>query len=66
MATTNRLTAALSSEAGDAAESRLAAALPAPTRVDDVFACLKTDGPARTIEDMHAAIVDEARRRADD
>lgn len=37
-----------------------------PTRIEDVFGCLKYDGPARTIEEMDAAITEEARARARD
>lgn len=37
-----------------------------PTRIEDVAGCLKYDGPAKTIEEMDAAIMDEARRRARD
>ena len=37
-----------------------------PTTVADVFASLKGDGRARTIEEMDAAVAAEARRRAGD
>jgi AbrB family looped-hinge helix DNA binding protein len=33
------------------------------TEISDVFAMLKTDGRARTVEDMDAALVAEAGRR---
>jgi hypothetical protein len=32
----------------------------------DVFASLKTDGPARTLEVMDAAVIEEARKNAGD
>ena len=35
----------------------------APTHPDDVFACLPTTGAPRSIQDMHAGIAAEARRR---
>lgn len=35
----------------------------APTNPDDVFACLPTTGPAKSIEDMQAGLLAEARRR---
>ena len=38
----------------------------APTRIEDVFGCLKYDGPAKTLEEMDAAITAEARLRARD
>ena len=38
-------------------------ALFAPTEMADVFGSLKTDGRARTLEEMDAAVVAEARRR---
>ena len=38
----------------------------APTRIDAVFGSLGHEGPARSIEEMDAAIVREARRRARD
>ncbi len=34
-----------------------------PTRPEDVFAMLKYDGPAKTIEDMDAEVLAEATRR---
>lgn len=34
-----------------------------PTRIEDVFGCLKYDGPAKTIEEMDAAITKEVMRR---
>ena len=36
-----------------------------PTRLDDVVGCLRTKGPARTIEEMDAAIGGELRARRD-
>ncbi len=36
-----------------------------PTRLDDVVGCLQVRGPARTIEEMDAAISNEARARRD-
>ena len=38
----------------------------APTKLDDVAGMLKYDGPPISLEDMDAAIVAEARRRARD
>ena len=38
----------------------------APTRMEDVFGSLKAKGPARSIEEMDAAVAAEARRRARD
>ena len=35
-----------------------------PTTVDEVFGCLKYDGPPLSIEDMDRAVEREARRRA--
>ncbi len=35
----------------------------APTRPEDVFACLPVTGAPKSIEDMHAGILAEARRR---
>lgn len=35
-----------------------------PTNVDEVFGSLKWDGPALSIEDMDAAVMAEAKRRA--
>ena len=37
-----------------------------PTRVEDVFGCLRYEGPAKTLEEMDAAITAEARARARD
>lgn len=37
-----------------------------PTRIEDVFGSVKYDGPTISIEEMDAAIVREARRRARD
>jgi AbrB family looped-hinge helix DNA binding protein len=34
-----------------------------PTRPEDVFGSLKYDGPPKTIEDMHEAVLAEAARR---
>lgn len=34
-----------------------------PTTIDEVFGCLAYEGPARTIEEMDAAVLEEARRR---
>jgi AbrB family looped-hinge helix DNA binding protein len=34
-----------------------------PTRLEDVFGMVKTTGPAKTIEEMDAGILAEARRR---
>jgi AbrB family looped-hinge helix DNA binding protein len=36
-----------------------------PSRLDDVVGCLRIHGPARTIEEMDAAISDEVRARRD-
>ncbi|MES1199828.1 MAG: AbrB/MazE/SpoVT family DNA-binding domain-containing protein [Pseudomonadota bacterium] len=36
------------------------------TKIEDVFGCLKYDGPPISIEEMDAAITAEARRRARD
>jgi AbrB family looped-hinge helix DNA binding protein len=36
-----------------------------PTRLDQVVGCLHTDGPARTLEEMDAAIDHEVRARRD-
>jgi AbrB family looped-hinge helix DNA binding protein len=33
-----------------------------PTRFEDVFGCLAWEGPARTIDEMDAAVLEEARR----
>ena len=33
------------------------------TQLSDVFAMLKTDGRRRSVEDMDAAVIEEARRR---
>lgn len=35
----------------------------APTRMEDVFGSLTYDGPARTIEEMNAGVLAEAKRR---
>ncbi|HUZ66237.1 MAG TPA: AbrB/MazE/SpoVT family DNA-binding domain-containing protein [Beijerinckiaceae bacterium] len=35
----------------------------APTRPEDVFACLAYKGPPKTLEDMEAGVAAEARRR---
>ena len=40
-----------------------AAPLFAPTRLEDVAGCLAYKGPAKTIEEMDEAILDEVRRR---
>lgn len=37
-----------------------------PTTIDEVYGCLKYDGPPLSIEEMDAAIVREAKRRAGD
>lgn len=37
----------------------------APTKMDDVFGSLSYKGPPKTIEEMNAGIVEEARRRHD-
>ncbi len=34
-----------------------------PTKMEDVFGCLRYDGPPRTIEEMNASIEEEVRRR---
>jgi AbrB family looped-hinge helix DNA binding protein len=34
-----------------------------PTTIEDVFGCLKYDGPPKTVEEMNAAIDEEMRRR---
>ena len=39
------------------------AALFAPARSEDVFGCLAYSGPAKTLEEMDAAVAAEARRR---
>jgi AbrB family looped-hinge helix DNA binding protein len=36
-----------------------------PSRLEDVAGCLRAPGPARSITDMDAAILDETRRRRD-
>jgi AbrB family looped-hinge helix DNA binding protein len=41
-----------------------AAPLFQPTRVEDVYGILAYDGPAKSLEDMDAAITAEAKRRA--
>ena len=38
----------------------------APTVIDTVFGALEYEGPARSVEDMDAAILAEAKRRARD
>ena len=38
----------------------------APTTIDEVFGSLRYEGPAKSIDDMNAAITAEARRRARD
>jgi len=38
----------------------------APTTMDAVFGCLDYEGPAKSVEDMNAAITAEAKRRARD
>lgn len=43
-----------------------AAPLFAPTRIEDVIGSLRYDGPPKTIEEMEAGIMAEARRRARD
>ncbi len=40
-----------------------AASLFPPTKIDDVFGCLKYEGPAKTIEEMDAGIEAEVRER---
>jgi AbrB family looped-hinge helix DNA binding protein len=35
----------------------------AATRLEDVFGCLRYDGPPRTVEEMTLAIAEEARER---
>jgi AbrB family looped-hinge helix DNA binding protein len=35
----------------------------ASTRIEDVFGLLRTEGPPRTVEEMDAGVVAEARRR---
>ena len=37
-----------------------------PTRIEDVFGSLRYAGPAKTIDEMDAAIAREAKRRARD
>ena len=34
-----------------------------PTTLEDVFGCLKHEGPPKTVEEMNAAIDEEMRRR---
>ncbi|MBX3500436.1 MAG: AbrB/MazE/SpoVT family DNA-binding domain-containing protein [Alphaproteobacteria bacterium] len=34
-----------------------------PTTMDEVFGCLKYDGPALTVEEMHEAVARSFRRR---
>ena len=43
-----------------------AAPLFAPTTMDEVFGCLKYDGPTVTLEEMDEAVLAEAARRAGD
>ncbi|MDP8993491.1 MAG: AbrB/MazE/SpoVT family DNA-binding domain-containing protein [Pseudomonadota bacterium] len=43
-----------------------AAPLFAATEIGDVFGSLRFDGPAKTVEEMDAAVAAEARRRARD
>ena len=35
----------------------------APTRPEDVFGCLQYSGPTKTVEDMNAGVLSEAKRR---
>lgn len=49
-------------ERGDAVLIRSVEALP-ETRLEDLLGCTGYRGPARTIDEMHAAIEREARRR---
>ena len=35
----------------------------APTRPEEVFGCLASDGPPKSLADMEAGILEEARRR---
>lgn len=35
----------------------------AATDPDEVFGCLRTDGPIRTVDEMNAGSIEEARRR---
>lgn len=44
---------------------RKAPAFP-PTRFEDVFGCVPWDGPAKSIEEMNEAVLEEAERRARD
>ena len=37
-----------------------------PTSIDDVFGSLKTSRPSRTIEEMDAGVMEEAKRHARD
>ena len=46
---------------GDVVVLRPANAFP-PTTIDEVYGCLKYDGPPHTVEEMHEAIEREARR----
>ncbi|MGH7042880.1 MAG: AbrB/MazE/SpoVT family DNA-binding domain-containing protein [Acetobacteraceae bacterium] len=34
-----------------------------PSRIEDVFGCLKYDGPPKTIEEMDTAVTEEVMRR---
>lgn len=34
-----------------------------PTRPEEVFGCLRYNGPPKTVEEMHAGVETEARRR---
>jgi len=34
-----------------------------PTRLEDVFGCLRHEGPAKTLQEMEEAIAEEVRRR---
>ena len=57
----------IADEAGqDAVAAMLSKVLAEAAQVADVFASLKSDGRARTIEEMDAAVAAEARRRAGD
>jgi AbrB family looped-hinge helix DNA binding protein len=51
-------------DTGDGVFLRPVKATP-PTRLEDVVGCLHAPGPARTIEEMDAAIGDEVRARRD-
>ncbi len=56
----------LTVEDTDAGVLLKAAPLFAPTDVADVFGSLPFDGPAKRVEEMDAAVLAEARRRARD